>query len=147
MIRLRFQLSTVIWLKLLWLHVRKVLSSLTLRSIAGFLRVLRFPPAVKLNPLPYFIFIYFTLPYLRSPHLGSPHLTSPHLTSSHLTSPDLTSSHLTSPHLTWPHLTSSLLYFTLLYSSLLYWTVLNSILYCTVNTNYQEPTFYQISLG
>ena len=48
--KVRFQLCAVIWLKLPWSHVRKVLSNLTLPSIAGFLRVLRFPPVVTPNP-------------------------------------------------------------------------------------------------
>ena len=51
-IRVRFQLRAVIWLKLPWSHVRRVLSSLSLQSIAGFLRVLRFPPVVTLGPWP-----------------------------------------------------------------------------------------------
>ena len=48
--RVRFWLRVVIWLKLPWSHVRRVLSSLTLPIIAGFLRVLRFPPVVTLDP-------------------------------------------------------------------------------------------------
>ena len=42
--RVRFRLHAVIRLKFPWSHVRRVLSNLTLPSIAGFLRVLRFPP-------------------------------------------------------------------------------------------------------
>ena len=49
--RVRFRLCAVNSLKLPLSHVRRVLSSLTLPSIAGFLRVLRFPPAVTLDPL------------------------------------------------------------------------------------------------
>ena len=46
----RFCLRAVIWLKLPWSHVRRVMSSLSLPSIAGFLRVLRFPRVVTLDP-------------------------------------------------------------------------------------------------
>ena len=46
----RFLPRAVILLKLPWLHVRRVLFSLTLPSMAGFLRVLRFPPVVTLDP-------------------------------------------------------------------------------------------------
>ena len=46
----RFRLHAVIWLKLPWSHMRRVLSSLTLPSTAGFLRVLQFPPVVTLDP-------------------------------------------------------------------------------------------------
>ena len=49
-IRVRFRLRAVIWLKLPWSHVRRVLSSLTLPNITGFLQVLRFPPVVTLDP-------------------------------------------------------------------------------------------------
>ena len=48
--RVRFWLRAVIWLKSPWSYVRRVLSSLTLPNIAGFLRVLRFPPVVTLDP-------------------------------------------------------------------------------------------------
>ena len=48
--RVRFRLRAVIRLKLPWSHVRRVLSSLTLPSIAGFLRVVRFPSVVTLDP-------------------------------------------------------------------------------------------------
>ena len=47
--RIRFRLGAIIWLKLPLSHVRRVLFSLTLPSIAGFLRVFRFPPVVTLN--------------------------------------------------------------------------------------------------
>ena len=49
-IGLRFLLRAVVWLKLPLSHVTRVLSTLTLPSIAGFLRVLRFPPVVTLDP-------------------------------------------------------------------------------------------------
>ena len=45
----RFRLRAVIWLKLPWWHVRRMLSSLTLPSITGFLRVVRFPPVLTLD--------------------------------------------------------------------------------------------------
>ena len=48
--RVRFLLHAVIWLKLPLSHVRRVLSSLSLPIIAGFLQVLRFPPVVTLDP-------------------------------------------------------------------------------------------------
>ena len=48
--RVRFRLRKVIGLKLPLSHVRRVLSSLTLPSITGFLRVLRFFPVVTLDP-------------------------------------------------------------------------------------------------
>ena len=48
--RVRFRLHAAIWLKLPWPHVRKVLSSLTLPNIAGFLRVLLFSLVVTLDP-------------------------------------------------------------------------------------------------
>ena len=38
------------WLKLPWSHVRRVLSSLTLPRITGFLRVLQYPPVVTMGP-------------------------------------------------------------------------------------------------
>ena len=47
--RVRFRLREVIRLKLPFSDVRKVLSSLTLLSIAGFLKVLRFPPVVTMD--------------------------------------------------------------------------------------------------
>ena len=47
----RFHLHRVIWSKLPLSHVRRVLSNLTLPSIIGCLRVLRFPPLVILNPM------------------------------------------------------------------------------------------------
>ena len=50
MTRVRFRLRAVTWLKLPWSHVRRVLSSLILPSIAGFLQVLRFFPVVTLDP-------------------------------------------------------------------------------------------------
>ena len=46
----RFRLHAIIKLKLPQSHVRRVLSSLTLPSIAGFLWVLRFPPVVTMYP-------------------------------------------------------------------------------------------------
>ena len=49
-IRIGFRLRAVIWLELPWSHVRRVMSSLNLLSIVGFLRVLRFPPVVTLDP-------------------------------------------------------------------------------------------------
>ena len=48
-IRVWFRLPAVIWLKLPWSHVRRVLSSLSPPSIAGFIRVLRFPPVLTLD--------------------------------------------------------------------------------------------------
>ena len=48
--RIWFRLRAVLWLKLHWLHVRRVLSSLTPPSIAGFFRVLWFPRVVTLDP-------------------------------------------------------------------------------------------------
>ena len=50
-IRLRFRLRAVTWLKLPLSHVIRVLSSLTLPRIAGFLRILQFPSVVTLGPL------------------------------------------------------------------------------------------------
>ena len=48
--RVRFLLRAVIWLKVPWSHLRRVLSSSTLPSIASFLQVLRFPPVVIMDP-------------------------------------------------------------------------------------------------
>ena len=45
----RFRQHAVMWLKLPWSRVSRALSSLTLPSIAGFLRVLRFPLVVILD--------------------------------------------------------------------------------------------------
>ena len=47
---IRFRPRAVIWLKLPLSHVRRVLSSLTLPSIAGFLRVFPFPPVLTVDP-------------------------------------------------------------------------------------------------
>ena len=49
-IRVLFHLHAVIWLKLPWSHVNRLLSCLTLPSITGFLRVLWFSSAVTLDP-------------------------------------------------------------------------------------------------
>ena len=49
--RVPFWLHAIIWLKLPWSHVSRVLSSLTLPSTTGFLWVLWFPPVVTLDPL------------------------------------------------------------------------------------------------
>ena len=48
--RIRFWLQNVIWLKLTLSHVRRVLSSVTLPSIAGFLRIPWFLPVQTLDP-------------------------------------------------------------------------------------------------
>ena len=45
MTRIRFRLRAHTWS-----HARRVLSSLTLPSIAGFLGIFRFPPVVTLDP-------------------------------------------------------------------------------------------------
>ena len=47
--RVPFWLHAIIWLKLPWAHVSKVLSSLTLPSTTGFLRILWFRPVVTLD--------------------------------------------------------------------------------------------------
>ena len=48
--RVRPRIHAVICLKLSGSHLRRVLLNLSLPSIAGFLRVLRYPPTVTLNP-------------------------------------------------------------------------------------------------
>ena len=47
--RVRSRLRAVIWLKLPWSHVRRVLSIFKQSSITGVLQVLRFPPVVTLD--------------------------------------------------------------------------------------------------